>query len=254
MAPIQCGRVFQITWELGAISWLLRSTRISRHRFRLWAEKVGQKFTKAFALSFAAGLFHVDRRELSESRDSIEEAIQLSKENGYPMMLGAAIYLLGFLESGTDPGKALAQIREGIAIDQLGLHANRDILLAEVQWKTGDVDDGLKTLEEALVHVEKSGEGSHEAEIHRLKGELLLTKGGAEAEAAASIHKAIEVARRQQAKSWELRATMSLARLWKKQGKKEEARRTLSEIYGWFTEGFETPALKGAKALLEELS
>jgi predicted ATPase len=82
---------------------------------------------------------------------------------------------------------------------------------------------------------------------------LLLAQGD-EAEAESSLHKAVEVARRQQAKSWELRATTSLARLWQKQGKVDEARQMLAEIYGWFTEGFDTPDLQEAKALLEELS
>jgi predicted ATPase len=101
--------------------------------------------------------------------------------------------------------------------------------------------------------VEETGERYYEAEIHRLKGELLLMQGD-EAEAETSFHKAIEVARRQSAKSWELRATVSLCRLWQKQGKVDEARQMLAEIYGWFTEGFDTPDLQEARALLEELS
>jgi predicted ATPase len=101
--------------------------------------------------------------------------------------------------------------------------------------------------------VEQTDERHREAELYRLKGELLLLQGD-DAEAEASFHKAIEVARRQQAKSWELRATVSLCRLWQQQGKLEEARQLLTEIYGWFTEGFDTPDLQEAKALLEGLS
>jgi predicted ATPase len=101
--------------------------------------------------------------------------------------------------------------------------------------------------------VEETDERHWEAELYRLKGELLLTQGD-KTEAEASFHKAIEVARRQQAKSWELRATVSLCRLWRKQGRVDEARQTLAEIYGWFTEGFDTPDLQEAKALLEGLS
>jgi predicted ATPase len=93
-----------------------------------------------------------------------------------------------------------------------------------------------------------------EPEVHRLKGELLLVRGGAEPEAEKCFQRAIEVARRQQAKSWELRATMSLCRLWQKQGKQEQARQALTEIYSWFTEGFDTPDLREATALLEELA
>jgi predicted ATPase len=96
----------------------------------------------------------------------------------------------------------------------------------------------------------------NEAELYRLKGELTMETEvqSLEEEAEACFHKAIEIARRQGAKSLELRAVMSLARLWQKQGKKEEAHKMLAEIYNWFTEGFDTADLKEAKTLLEELS
>jgi predicted ATPase len=110
-----------------------------------------------------------------------------------------------------------------------------------------------EALAEALATRNRTGERFYEAEVHRLKGELLLMQGN-EAEAEASLHKAIEVARQQQAKSWELRAAMSLSRLWQSQGKREEAHQLLAEIYDWFTEGFDMRDLKEAKALLEELS
>jgi predicted ATPase len=133
-------------------------------------------------------------------------------------------------------------------------------LLAEAQASAGQAEAGLSTLAEALAFVEKTGERYYEAEIYRLRGELLLMQGD-EAEAEASFHyaegcfqHAIEVARRQQARSWELRATTSLARLWQRQGRPEEARALLAEIYGWFTEGFDTPDLEEARAVLEELS
>jgi predicted ATPase len=125
--------------------------------------------------------------------------------------------------------------------------------LAEAYGKAGQAEEGLSVLAEALAQVKKTDERYYEAELRRLKGELLLMQGD-KTEAEASFHKAIEVARRQQAKSWELRATVSLCRLWQKQGRVDEARQTLAEIYGWFTEGFDTPDLKEARALLEELS
>ncbi|MBI1879659.1 MAG: hypothetical protein HYR94_15800, partial [Chloroflexi bacterium] len=112
---------------------------------------------------------------------------------------------------------------------------------------------GLALLDEALDAVETMNEHFYEAELYRLQGELLLARGAAAAEAEAKFLQAIEVARRQSAKSLELRATISLARLWR-QRKREEARRMLAEIYGWFTEGFDTVDLQEAKALLEELS
>ncbi len=107
--------------------------------------------------------------------------------------------------------------------------------------------------------MDKTGERFYEAELHRLKGTLTLQsevrgpKSEVEREAEECFQKAIEIARRQQAKSLELRATMSLARLWQQQGKKDDARQMLAEIYNWFTEGFDTKDLQDAKALLEEL-
>jgi predicted ATPase len=113
----------------------------------------------------------------------------------------------------------------------------------------------LGVLAEALAQMDHTGERYHEAEVYRLKGELLLQQAVPDApQAEACFQQALAVARRQQAKSWELRAAMSLARLWHQQGKRVEARDLLAPIYGWFTEGFDTADLQEAKALLEMLS
>ncbi len=126
-------------------------------------------------------------------------------------------------------------------------------LLAEGYGKAGQTLEGLDKLSEALAFVEKTGERFYEAEIHRLQGELLLVQGnGAQAEA--SFKHAIEVAGQQEARSWELRAVIGLSRLWQTQGRHEQAQHLLAQTYGWFTEGFGTPDLSEAKALLEELS
>lgn len=127
-------------------------------------------------------------------------------------------------------------------------------MLAEAYLKAGQIEDGLAALENGLTVMEKTGERFYEAELHRLMGEFLLMKGANDAEAEGHYQKAIDVTKKQSARSLELRSTMSLARLWKKQGKKKEARQRLSEIYNWFTEGFDTQDLKDAKALLKELS
>ena len=118
------------------------------------------------------------------------------------------------------------------------------------------MDQGLRVLAEAMAGADETGERWYEAELNRLKGELIQQKEKKEAEreAEACFHRAIEVARRQQVKAFELRATVSLGRLWQKQGKKAEAHRMLQEIYGWFTEGFDTVDLKAARALLDDLS
>ena len=127
--------------------------------------------------------------------------------------------------------------------------------------QVGQPEEGLAVVAETLERVEKTGERYCEAELYRLKGELTLQESKVESqrllveeEAEACFHKAIEIAQKQQAKSWELRAATSLARLWQGKGKREEARELLASVYNWFTEGFDTADLKDAKVLLTELS
>jgi predicted ATPase len=128
-------------------------------------------------------------------------------------------------------------------------------VLAEAYGMMGQIDEGLGILSEAQAAIGEAGRHPHETELYRLKGELLLAGSeGQRAEAEASFHQALSVARQQQAKSWELRAATSLARLWQQQGKRQEAYDLLQPVYGWFTEGFDTADLQEAKALLQELS
>jgi predicted ATPase len=132
--------------------------------------------------------------------------------------------------------------------------------LAKAYGTAGRFEEGLAAVAEAIAIAEKTDERFCEAELHRLKGDLVLrrsgveTKSGVQTEAEECFRKAIEIAQRQEAKSLELRAVMSLSRLWRQQGKTDEARRMLVEIYRWFSEGFDAADLKDAKALLEELS
>jgi predicted ATPase len=126
--------------------------------------------------------------------------------------------------------------------------------LAEAYARTGQVQEGLSALTEALVETGKTGDRRWIAELYRLKGELgLQSEAGGQDEAEESFHRAIAIARGQHAKSLELRAATSLARLWRDQGKRQEARDLLAPVYGWFTEGFDTLDLKEAKALLDRL-
>ncbi len=121
--------------------------------------------------------------------------------------------------------------------------------------RIGQVDEGLRLLAEALVLADTTGERWYEAELHRIKGKLLLQHAVPDTlQAEACFQQALAVARRQQARSWELRAAMSLSRLWQQQGKRAEARELLAPIYRWFTEGFDTPDLQEAKTLLKEVS
>jgi predicted ATPase len=175
------------------------------------------------------------------------------------VMHGSALAETGQAQEG------LAQIPQGIA-DTRATGQELEVphllgLLAEAHGRANQPEQGLDALTEALTLVERTGERFWEAELRRVYGELSLRVAApatrerpAAVSAEESFQKAIEIARRQQAKSLELRAVTSLSRLLQKQGKKEEARRMLAEIYGWFTEGFDAPDLKDAKALLEELS
>jgi predicted ATPase len=153
--------------------------------------------------------------------------------------------------------EGIAQIQEGLVASRAtGAEQNRPYflcLLAEACRETGRLDDGLSALMEALAAADEHEIRHYEAEMHRLKGELLLKQDDSNtAEAQNCFERAIEIARKQSAKSLELRATTSLARLLAKQGKCDQAHALLAEIYGWFTEGFDTADLKEAKALLDE--
>jgi len=126
--------------------------------------------------------------------------------------------------------------------------------LAAALGQMGNFDEGLRAIEEGLQFIARSGQRYYEAELHRLKGELLLAQNSSNAQAEECLRTATDVARRQHAKSWELRVTTSLARLLRDTSRRDEARATLAEIHNWFTEGFDTADLKDARALLDELS
>jgi predicted ATPase len=204
--------------------------------------------------------------------------IALSSEQGFPFWLavgtvhrGLALAAQGQIEEGME------QMRQGMAaLQAIGTEAGRPGQLVQLAWaygQMGQAEEGLAVVAEALATVNKTGERISEAELYRRRGELTLKQFGvqssefgvtnpqpltpnphAETEAEACFHKAIEISRKQQAKSLELRATMNLARLWRQQGKQQQARKLLAEIYGWFTEGFDTKDLQEAKALLGELA
>jgi predicted ATPase len=125
--------------------------------------------------------------------------------------------------------------------------------LAEAHAGLGQLVEGLNCLAEAAQIIEATGERHNVAELYRLRGDLLYATGDPSA-AEESYHQALAVAKRQSAKVWELLAATSLARLWRDQGKRIEARDLLAPVYGWFTEGFDTPVLQDAKALLDELA
>jgi predicted ATPase/DNA-binding SARP family transcriptional activator len=224
----------------------------------LLARRLAHPFTLADVLCYAGCVLHKMRRDAHALRDDAEEFTQLSERMDFLSFkeiafcsLGEALAMLG------QPEEGIAQMREGMVV-RLATDARVNqsgILdgLAKAQVGAGRPQQALVTLAEALAVVEETGERYCEAELHRQRGELLLAQGD-ESAAEASFHRAIAVARHQQAKSWELRATVSLCRLWRDQGKSESAHQALAAVYDWFTEGFDTPDLVAARALLDALS
>jgi class 3 adenylate cyclase/predicted ATPase len=211
------------------------------------------------SLLFLAQLSQL-RREPERATTRAEEALAVSAEHGLP-----ALELWCLLPRGWATAYR-GDVRAGIADIRESMDRRRSIgmgavwpwyfaLLAEAQGLAGQVDDGLSSLEEALGWVERNDERLYEAEVHRLKGELLLLREAPDTlQAERCFEQALSVARDQQAKSWELRAAMSLARLWQGNGRREAAHELLAPVYAWFTEGFDTADLIEAKALLDQLS
>jgi predicted ATPase len=203
-----------------------------------------------------AAVLHQFRREAQAVQERAEALMTLSTEQGFPYWLAFGTILRGWALTAQGEGaEGIAQINQGLAAHRAtGAELHRPhflSLLAEAYGKVGQPEEGLTVLVEALEIVDNAGERNWEAELYRRKGELLLEQQGQKVgEAEACFRKALDIARRQQAKSLELRVAMSLSRLWQQQGKQEEAHQLLAEIYGWFTEGFDTADLQEAKALL----
>jgi TOMM system kinase/cyclase fusion protein len=223
------------------------------------AHELSHPFSLAHAFYFAS-LLHQHRREVNDARECAEAAIALATKHGLTLYV-----VRGRLQRSwalTEQG----QLAEGIDQMRQSLTTYRGTgsglvlpyflaRLAEAYGKEQHIEAGLHLLDEALTLVDKHGECWWEAELHRLKGVFRLQQAVSDAkQAEACFQQALGVAHRQQAKSLELRAAMSLSRLWQQQGKQAEARELLAPIYGWFTEGFDTADLQEAKTLLEELS
>jgi class 3 adenylate cyclase/tetratricopeptide (TPR) repeat protein len=249
--------VSEVLWHLGYPDQALKR---SQEALSL-AHELPQRLTLASALRHAAAL-HRLRGELQLTQQHAEAVRTLATEQGFSFFLAWSTALQGWIMA--EQGKAeegVAHMCQGMAaLEAIGADPVVYPLLVEAHNKAGRVEEGLSIVDEVLAEVHKAG-SRHEAELYRLKGELTLAQSRVQSlgssvkkEAEDCFLKAIEIARRQQAKSLELRAVMSLARLRQSQGKKEEARQMVAEIYGWFTEGFDTADLKEAKALLEELS
>jgi predicted ATPase len=208
---------------------------------------------------FLIGQFHQFRRDGAETLQHAEEAERLATEQGLAFYSAGGSSLRGWASA--KQGRAedgLAQIREGLAAWSTSAPTALIqflTMLAEVCGQVGKVDESLAVLADALQRLKDQGASYCEPKIHRLKAELLSTLApGSPTDAESCFRQAIASARRQQARSLELRAVLSLSRLYYQQDKKAEAHQMLAEIYGWFTEGFDTVDIREAKALLQEVS
>jgi predicted ATPase/class 3 adenylate cyclase len=245
---------------LGYLGYLDQALENSRQAVST-AHELNHANTLGYVLAHAC-LVYQFRRDVDSVAASAQALVLLCQQHSLPLWLGIASSMEGWVMlERRQVAAGVARIREGF----VGLQATGSRLflphlsgwLAEGYAALGQMTEALIIIDEALKFVHQGDERWWEAEMYRIKGELLIKDAGRtphvkqEEASEACFLKAIEVARRQEAKSLELRATVSLARLWRAHGKSEEARQMLAEIYGWFTEGFDTVDLQEAKALLE---
>jgi predicted ATPase len=253
---VMCGLLEAlILWMLGYPDQALRSME----EMLVLARRQAHPLTLAVALLWSA-MLHQLRREPQTAQAQTEAERALCAEQGFLWYGAWGLLPQGWaLMAQGQVAEGLAQMREAIAAYRAtgGQGALPWFLapLAEACGKAGQSAEGLRALEEALETVQTKKVYLYESEVYRLKGELPLQQSTAQpGEAEEHLQQALAVARRQQAKSLELRASMSLARLWQQQGRRVEARELLVPVYGWFTEGFDTADLQEAKALLEALT
>jgi predicted ATPase len=244
-------------WNLWLLGYPDQALRRSREAVAL-ARELSHPLSLGFALDFAAWL-HQFRRERKLTQELAEEGIAISTDQGLPFWRELGVIMQGWALAAQGQEEGIALMRRGLTAWQaMGTEVGSPYflaLLAEGYGKGGQAKKGLEVLAEAIATVQRNGERNYEAELYRLKGKLLLQSNAQHcSEAEPCFQRALSIARSQSAKSLELRAAMSLSRLWQQQGKKDEARQMLAEIYGWFTEGFDTKDLQDAKALLDELS
>jgi len=254
------GSLAQVLWMLGLVD---QSLRHNQENLAILRSLVKHPYSVAFGLVVAAFL-HQYRGDVPATRGLAEEAQILSEAHGLAFIGAMASIFKGWaLTREGELGEGMAQMRRGLA-DQLttGAELVRPYwlcLIAEACHRTGAARAGLPLLDEAEVAVEHTGERVWEAEIHRLRGQLLLTASGeASAEAArtaeACYRRALDIAGRQGARSLELRAAVSLSRLWQAEGRRRQAHELLAPIYEQFTEGLDTPDLRDAAGLLAQLA
>ncbi len=250
------GRVWQ-----GQALWLLgypQSALLRAQEGVRLAQDLGQPFTQTVAATYLAMLRQLCADQAT-AKASAEEALALTTEYKAPYYRAWSAILVSYALACEQPGEAtITSLRESIAAFKAsGARLRLPYylgLLAEVCGRAGRADDGLAAVEEGMAASRAHNERWWDAELHRLRGELLLSGGADADEAETAYSRAMEIARIQQARALELRAATSLARLWHTQGRTDEARRLLQNLYSWFTEGLDTMDLREAKALLDKLS
>jgi predicted ATPase len=242
-------------WCLG---YPAQAVRRSQEALAL-AQALDHRYSLAAAQFWTAWL-HYRRRDVLAVQAQAEALLTLATAHGFPLHVGSSTFWRGWALAMQGGGAAaLAPLRQGMtAVLATGQELIRPlclVLLAEAVGHVGQIEEGLRLLAEVLTGLEANGQqGDVLAEAYRLQGTLLLQHAVPDAvQAEACFQQALAVARRQQAKSWELRAATSLSRLWQRQGQRVQARELLAPVYGWFSEGFDTADLQEAKALLAEL-
>jgi len=244
-----------LSWDLFCLGYFDQARLRSETEIEE-ARRLAHPYSLAYALS---GACRVDwaTRSREELLARVDALIAVSDEHGFPYSRAAGTIFQGWALAGSgQTGKGIALLQESLAAFR-ATGAVADIpafltLLAEAEGMAKQRDEGLEHLAEAERLIVETEERWAEAELYRVRGELLHA-GHDPAGAERSLCRAIDIAQQQSARFWELRAAVSLARLWHEQGKRDAAGDFLAPIYSWFTEGFDTPVLKEAKALLDEL-
>jgi predicted ATPase len=250
--------LFELTWALMPLGYQDQALACVHQALDI-AQELSHPFSLAFATN-AVGIVHQLRREPKAAQEQVETSMQVNQGQGFPMLLGFNAVLWGWsLAMQGHSEKGLAQVQKGLATYRPTGHNIfypwSLFCLAEAYQQSRQPEEALTVLVEALSVVNTTEERMWEAELHRLKGLCLLSLSlDDHTEAEICFHQAMTIAQNQSAKSWELRAATSLAKLWQSQGKRQDAYDLLAPVYNWFTEGFDTADLKDAKALLEELS
>ncbi len=256
------GRVIALTgaaWALWVLGYPDQALLRAQEALAM-ARRLAHPYSEAMAL-YCYSWLHVFRREASAARELAEQGIALSIEHGFVWTQAFTGVLHGWaLAEEGRAAEGAQEIREYLAaLEQMGhmlWRPHQEGMLASALFRAGETAQALDVVTLALESARSSADVEHLAELLRQKGELMLQRTGmrAAAEAEKCFREAVEISRQQRAKSWELRASVSLAELWRNQGKREEARELLAPLYGWFTEGFDAPDLRDAKALLDTLA